>query len=91
MLTLPNAFISGVIAMGHAVAALFFLRFFVRTRDRLFVAFAGAFALLSLNAGLVIVLQVPQEEQSPFYLLRLCAFLLIIVAVLAKNLGRKSR
>lgn len=81
-------FLAGLIAMGHLVASLFFLRFWTRTRDGLFLAFSAAFALMALNQTLVMLLEVPREEQSAFYLLRLAAFLLIIAAILAKNLGR---
>jgi hypothetical protein len=80
------AFTGGVIAMGYAVAGLFFLRFFARSRDGLFIAFAAAFALMALNQTLQVVLEIPREEQSPIFVLRLTAFLLIIGAVLAKNL-----
>lgn len=81
-------FLGGAIAMGHLVAAAFFLRFWRRTQDGLFLAFSAAFALLMLNQTLVVLLEVPREDQSPFFLLRLAAFLLIIVAVLFKNVGR---
>jgi hypothetical protein len=83
-------FLAGLIAMGHLVASLFFLRFWARTRDWLFLAFAAAFALMSLNQTLVVLLDVPREEQSAFYLLRLAAFLLIIGAILAKNLRARG-
>lgn len=80
------SFGAGAIAMGFGIAALFFLRFYVKTRDGLFVAFAAAFFLMALNQALVTLLAVPREEQSPIFLLRLLAFLLIIAAVLMKNL-----
>lgn len=78
-------FAAGLIVMGYAVAALFFLKFWSQTRDLLFLAFAGAFGLMSLNQGLVVLLAIPKEEQSPFYLLRLLAFVLIIAAIIRKN------
>lgn len=84
------AFTGGIIAMGYAVAGLFFLRFFARSRDGLFLAFAAAFALMALNQTLQIVLAIPREEQSPIFFLRLTAFLLIIVAILKKNLGARG-
>ena len=84
------AFTGGVIAMGYAVAGLFFLRFFIRSRDGLFIAFAAAFALMALNQTLQVVLQIPREEQSPIFLLRLSAFLLIIAAILGKNLRKRG-
>lgn len=83
------AFINGALTMGFAVAGFFFLRFWARTRDSLFIAFALAFWLLALNAGLVILLGQPREELSFVYLLRLAAFLLIIVAILRKNIGTR--
>jgi len=88
--TMAN-FVGGVIAMGYATAAAFFLRFFTRTRDRLFLAFCGAFLLMAMNQTLQIVLGIPREEQSPIFLLRLTAFLLIIVAILRKNMGDGGR
>jgi hypothetical protein len=79
------SFLGGLICMGQLVASLFFLRFWWRTRDGLFAAFAAAFLLMALNTALVTALAVPREEQSPFFLLRLAAYLLIIAAILGKN------
>lgn len=79
-------FLSGMTTMGFAVAGVFFLRFWRRTRDGLFLAFAVAFWLLAANQALVGLLAVPREDRVWIYLLRLAAFLLIICAVLAKNL-----
>jgi hypothetical protein len=84
----PALFFTGAIAMGFVVAAVFFARFWRRTGDGLFAAFAVAFGLLALNQALVGLLNVPREEQSPIFVLRLSAFLLIIGAILWKNLGR---
>jgi hypothetical protein len=67
---------------------VFFLRFWRQTRDRLFLTFALAFVLMALNSGLPMILNVPSEEQSPYFLLRLAAFVLIIAAVIGKNLKR---
>ena len=78
-------FMSGVIVMGFLVSGLFFLRFWRRTRDLLFVAFALAFWLLALNQILLVLVDIPYEERSWIYLLRLAAFTLIIVAVVRKN------
>jgi hypothetical protein len=78
-------FVSGLITMGFIVAGLFFLRFWTRTRDGLFGAFALAFWLLAANQGIVAFLAIPREEQSWIYLLRLAAFCLIIAAILFKN------
>jgi hypothetical protein len=79
-------YVSGAITMGHAIAGLFFLRFWTRTRDGLFLAFACAFWLLALNQALVALAGIPREEQSWIYLIRLAAFTLIIIAIVRKNL-----
>lgn len=79
-------YMAGAVAMGYAVAGLFFLRFWRRTGDGLFCAFAGAFGLMALNSLMVEVLNVPRENQSWIYLLRLSAYALIILAIVAKNL-----
>jgi hypothetical protein len=78
-------FLSGLVTMGFLVAALFFLKFWKRTGDGLFVAFAVAFSLLGLNQALITLTDIPVEERSPLYLLRLAAFLLIIASIWRKN------
>jgi peptidoglycan/LPS O-acetylase OafA/YrhL len=82
------AFVSGLITMGFVIAGLFFLRFWRRSRDVLFAAFAAAFWLLAANQTLLVLADVPAEEKSWFYLLRLAAFGLIIAAVTLKNRQR---
>jgi hypothetical protein len=83
-----NAFLGGAITCGFLTAGLFFARFWRRTRDGLFLAFAAAFVLLGLNQALLILSGIPVEERSPLYLLRLAAFLLIIIAIVRKNASR---
>jgi hypothetical protein len=78
-------FISGAVAMGFAAAGLFFLRFWKRTGDSFFIAFALAFWLLGLAQCLLTLGAVPVEERSWLYLLRLAAFLLIMGSFWAKN------
>jgi hypothetical protein len=78
-------FLSGAITMGFMVAGLFFLRFWRRTGDGLFFSFALAFWLLGLTQALLALSNIPVEERSALYLIRLSAFLLILVSVYAKN------
>ena len=86
MMTLLD-FLSGTITMGFLVCGLFFWRFWARTRDSLFLSFAVAFWLLALGQALLALTGIPTEERSWLYLIRLAAFLLIIFAILRKNLG----
>lgn len=78
-------FLSGAVALGFFVCGLFFLRFWRRTRDRLFLAFALAFGLLGLGQAILTLANLPTEESSSLYLIRLAAFAVIIVAILGKN------
>lgn len=78
-------FLSGAVAFGFLVCGLFFLRFWRRTRDQLFLAFALAFALLGLGQTILALANIPSEERGSIYLIRLAAFSLILFAILRKN------
>jgi hypothetical protein len=78
-------FLSGAITFGFLTASLFFMRFWQRTRDGLFLSFAVAFALLGIGQGLQALADIPQEERSYIYLIRLAAFAVIIAAIVRKN------
>lgn len=78
-------FLSGALTMGFVVAGLFFLRFWKRTHDRLFIAFGLAFWLLGLTQALLTFTNIPVEERSWLYLLRLAAFSIILGSIWAKN------
>ena len=78
-------FLSGAVTMGFIVAGLFFLRFWKRTRDPLFLAFALAFWLLGLTQALLALANIPVEERSWLYLIRLAAFSLILLSIWRKN------
>jgi hypothetical protein len=78
-------FIMGAVAMASAVVALYFLRFWRETGDRLFGMFALAFLLLGISRlGLATALG-DSESQTHWYWVRLAAFLLILVAIVDKN------
>ena len=82
-------FLSGAVVIGFFLAGLFFLRFWKRTRDTLFLAFTFAFWLLGLSQALLAFSVVPVEERSWLYLLRLAAFVLILLAIWHKNVRRR--
>lgn len=78
-------FLSGAITLGFLVAGLLFLRFWRSTRDRLFLAFAVAFALLGAGQAIQALANIAEEDQSFVFLIRLAAFTLILAAVIRKN------
>ena len=83
-------FLSGAVAFGFLVCAMFFLRFWRRTRDELFMAFALAFGLLGLGQGILALGNIPTEERGSVYLIRLVAFALILIAILRKNRSARA-
>ena len=83
-------FLSGALALGFGVCALFFLKFWKRTREELFLAFALAFLLLGIGQTVLALADIPTEERGSLYLLRLFAFLLILVAIYRKNRRARS-
>lgn len=83
------ALVAGAIGTGYMIVGAFFLRFWSRTRETLFFCFAVAFALMAAAQVLPVILGIPKESQEGVYLLRLAAFVLIIVAVILKNVGGK--
>ena len=83
-------FLMGAIAMAWAVAALFFLRFWRETRDRLFLLFAIAFCVLGATRIVMAALGEPENEHTHLYWFRLAAYALILVAIIDKNRPRSA-
>jgi hypothetical protein len=83
------AFLSGAVTMGFLVACVFFLRFWRKTSDRFFLAFAVAFLLLALNQALAQWIGAADERVGYTYLLRVLAFTLILGAIADKNLSSR--
>lgn len=84
--------VSGGLVMACLACALFFLRFWKSSRDRLFIFFALAFAVMGLNWLSLAVLQVEDERRHYLYVIRLVSFLVILYAIWDKNrAGRGNR
>lgn len=70
--------------------ALFFVRFWVKTHDRLFIHFASAFLLLGVERIVLLLSNQESEYKSYIYFIRLAAFLVIVFAVVQKNRGKPN-
>lgn len=81
-------FLAGSITLGFLVASGFFARFWRKTGERLFLAFGIAFAFLALNQAASTYLEAGDERTVFAYALRVIGFLLILAAIIDKNLGR---
>lgn len=85
-----DSFLLGVIATASLTAGVFFLKFWSKTRDSLFLAFGLAFVIEGLNRCAVLMLARPNEGSPYIYGVRLLAFLIILAAILHKNYGKAA-
>jgi uncharacterized membrane protein HdeD (DUF308 family) len=84
-------FLSGMVATGFLIAALFFFRFWRRTGDSLFATFGISFILFAIGQSASLVGDTPQDDRTWVYLLRLVGFILLLVAIIRKNLNGAPR
>lgn len=80
-----NALLTGAIVMAALTIALFFLRYWRQTRDRFFLYFALAFVLEAVQRLLSANYPLANPDVPLYYLLRLLAYGLILLAILGKN------
>lgn len=84
-----DLFLRGAIAMGCAIAALLFFRFWRRSGDRFFVWFGLAFLIEAANRAFFALTSAYNEDATVYVVLRLFAYLMILAAILGKNLPRR--
>ncbi|NUP13122.1 MAG: hypothetical protein HOW73_44340 [Polyangiaceae bacterium] len=78
-------FLHGALAALLATVGMFFLRFYLTSRDRLFLFFSLAFFFFCANYVGLGIAKTSLESRHYVYVLRLVAFILIIVGILDKN------
>jgi hypothetical protein len=78
-------FLWGALAAACVVAALVFMRFWRLSRDRFFVFFGAAFAVFGVHWTALAAMDASSDHYSYVYVIRLVAFLLILVGILDKN------
>ena len=81
-------FVQGMSGMACLVIMFFFLRFWRRTADRLFLMFAVAFGLMCLTRLMSAALGASEAHSGYVYTIRFLAYLLIVVAIIDKNRPR---
>jgi hypothetical protein len=80
-----EGFLLGVIVTSSVVAGAFFLKFWRKTRDLLFLGFAAAFLIEGINRLAFLSLDEPNEGTPIVYSVRLFSYLLILAAIIHKN------
>lgn len=92
-----SIFFSGFSAAVFCACGLFFLKFWVASKDRFFLVFCGAFWLLTLERLLGVWLYSAHNYDQEYvsgirnwlYLIRLPAFTLILFGIIEKNRARR--
>lgn len=79
-------FLDGILFLGYLSIALFFLRYWKRSHDRLFLFFAVSFALMSSHRLVMAGLDLRNEVGTWVYWIRLASYLLILYAVIDRNM-----
>ena len=85
-----NQFLSGAQMVACAAVALFFLKYWRATHDRLFAILAFSFVLLGIERTVLAFVPASLEGRHWIFLARLLAFVLIIIGVLDKNRPRRK-
>jgi uncharacterized membrane protein HdeD (DUF308 family) len=80
-----EGFLLGIIVTASLASGVFFLKYWRRTRDSLFLAFGAAFIIEGINRTAFLLLDRPDEGSPAIYVVRLLAFLLILAAIVRKN------
>ncbi len=79
-------FLSGATAMACLAIGVYFVRYWRTTGDRFFAIFALAFWVFAANRfALLLIDEENESARIGIYVIRLCAFLLIIAAIIDKN------
>lgn len=78
-------FLSGGSMVAALTIALFFLRYWLQTRDRLFLIFSAGFGVFAASRLILAFLDQDDEGRIFVYGLRLVAFGLILAAIIDKN------
>lgn len=83
-----DMFLLGFITGCSLVAALFFIRFWRTSGDKLFLAFALFFLVQSIDESAALGLRYPNEGSFSLFLIRLISVSVVFGAIVWKNLSR---
>jgi hypothetical protein len=88
---LLNAFVSGAFMIACVAVALFYFRYWRRTRERLFLVLCAAFAMFAIERGVLAFVPFHLDGRHLIFFVRLAAYVLIIAGIVDKNWPRGRR
>lgn len=80
-----NQMLWGALSALSVVASVFFVKFWKRTRDPLFAAFAAGFGILAVHWATLGLFNPADEARAYWYMPRFLAFALIVWGIVIKN------
>ncbi|RYZ58044.1 MAG: hypothetical protein EOP07_08180 [Proteobacteria bacterium] len=80
-----NILLSGAMMALCWIVSLFFLRFYIKSRDRLFACFSWSFFMLGVERLVISVYEISNEKVGAVICIRLISFILILLAIIDKN------
>jgi hypothetical protein len=80
-----EGFFLGIVVTSSLMAGAFFLKFWRKTHDLLFLGFAAAFLIESINRLPFLFMEQPNEGSPLVYTVRLFSYLIILAAIIHKN------
>lgn len=80
----------GALAALSLVAGIFFFKFWRKTRDSLFLAFAASFTIRAFNDAGRASMAHPNEGALWSYMINIGSSLLILIAIATKTFNRKK-
>lgn len=87
-------FLSGITFITFAASGVFFLKFYRTSRDLFYLYFCLACWLLSIERIAILIFISPEKTSGEnilwVYLIRLIAFLMIMIAIINKNRNRRK-
>lgn len=83
-----EGYLLGVIVTASLVAGAYFLKFWIQTRDTLFLGFGAAFIIEGLNRMGFLFAEQPYGDNPVIYSIRLLSYLLILASIAYKNRRR---
>jgi hypothetical protein len=82
--------LTGAVALASFLVGLFFLRFWRNTQDRFFLYFSLSFWIQGFNRIHIGLQGTEREDEAVVYVIRLLAYLLILMAIWEKNRPRRD-
>ncbi len=83
--------LEGATAFASFMASVYFLKFWRKTADVLFLFFAAAFAVDSVARFLLAVVQATNASEPVYFIPRLITFSLIALSIAGKNAMSNKR